>query len=170
MAAGKIRYSLMTKEDGGVLDDVLVYHLQDTTGAPFCFMVVNASNRQKILDWLTQHGDLEKLGFEDRTTKTAMIAVQGPRALEIMDPLCETAPSTLTYYHGMMTKVCGVDSIVSRTGYTGVDCSKQGCPLDCGPDGACVAGKCYCAVGGLTGPNCSMPACGTPTCSMIGLG
>ena len=130
MAAGKIRYSLMTKEDGGVLDDVLVYHLQDTNGAPFCFMVVNASNRQKILDWLTQHGDLEKLGFEDRTTKTAMIAVQGPRALEIMDPLCETAPSTLTYYHGMMTKVCGVDSIVSRTGYTGEDGCELTVPAD----------------------------------------
>ncbi len=121
METGKIRYSLMTREDGGVLDDVLVYHLQDLDGKPFCFMVVNASNREKILGWLMQHGDLEKFGFEDRTTHTAMIAVQGPKALAAVDPLCGIAPSTLKYYHGMMTTVCGVPAIVSRTGYTGED-------------------------------------------------
>lgn len=125
MEVGKIRYSLMTREDGGVLDDVLVYHLQDAAGKPFCFMVVNASNRQKIHDWLQQQGDLSSLGFEDRTTQTAMIAVQGPQALEIMAPLCGSAPGTLKYYHGMTTDVCGVESIVSRTGYTGED----GCEL-----------------------------------------
>ncbi|MGI9519165.1 MAG: glycine cleavage system aminomethyltransferase GcvT [Pirellulaceae bacterium] len=125
MEAGKIRYSLMTRDDGGVLDDVLVYHLADPSGKAFCFMVVNASNREKILGWLQQHGDLDKLGFEDRTTATAMIAVQGPRALATVDPLCGTAPSSLKYYHGMMTDVCGTTAIVSRTGYTGED----GCEL-----------------------------------------
>ena len=125
MAAGKIRYSLLTNESGGVLDDVLVYHLQDEEGVGFCFMVVNASNRAKILDWLKQHGDLEKMGFEDRTTETAMIAVQGPKALEIMETLCSTPPSSLNYYHGMVAEVCGTSAIISRTGYTGED----GCEL-----------------------------------------
>lgn len=125
METGKIRYSLMTRDDGGVLDDVLVYHLQDLDGKPFCFMVVNASNREKILGWLHESGDLAKFGFEDRTTQTAMIAVQGPKALAAVDPLCDVAPSSLKYYHGMMTTVCGVSAIVSRTGYTGED----GCEL-----------------------------------------
>ncbi len=125
MESGKIRYSLMTREDGGVLDDVLVYHLQDVSGSPFYFMVVNASNRQKILAWLQQHGDLDVFGFEDQTTRTAMIAVQGPQALAVMDGFCDVAPSSLPYYHGVMTGVCGVSAIVSRTGYTGED----GCEL-----------------------------------------
>jgi aminomethyltransferase len=121
METGKIRYSLMTRDDGGVLDDVLVYHLADRDGQAFCFLVVNASNREKILAWLHEHGDLDKWGFEDRTTKTAMIAIQGPQALAAVDPLCEVAPSTLKYYHGMVSTVCGVPAIVSRTGYTGED-------------------------------------------------
>ncbi len=121
MDAGKIRYSLMTNDAGGVLDDVLVYHLHDAGGRSFCFMVVNASNREKILNWLEQHGDLQALGFEDRTTTTAMIAVQGPAALEAAAPLCDVDPRTLNYYHGMVTQVCGLPAIVSRTGYTGED-------------------------------------------------
>ena len=125
METGKIRYSLMTNEDGGVLDDVLVYHLAAGDGKPFCFMVVNASNREKILAWLKQQGDLDKFGFEDRTCQTAMIAVQGPKALEAVAPLCEVSPETLKYYHGMVTKVQGTEAIVSRTGYTGED----GCEL-----------------------------------------
>jgi aminomethyltransferase len=130
MDTGRIRYSLMTREDGGVLDDVLVYHLQDAAGKAFCFMVVNASNREKIHGWLAEHGDLEKLGFEDRTTQTAMIAVQGPRALEIVNPLCDTAPGALKYYHGMVAEICGTEAIVSRTGYTGEDGCELTVPAD----------------------------------------
>lgn len=121
MEPGKIRYSLMTREDGGVLDDVLVYHLNDLEGKPFCFMVVNASNREKILGWLRKHGDLDRFGFRDRTPESAMIAIQGPQALAVVDPLCSVAPSSLKYYHGMTAHVCGVPAIVSRTGYTGED-------------------------------------------------
>ncbi len=132
MEAGKIRYSLMTRDDGGVLDDVLVYYLEDHEGRPFCFMVVNASNREKILAWLHEHGDLAKYGFEDRTTRTAMIAVQGPKALAVVDPLCSVAPSTLGYYHGMSAEVRGINAIISRTGYTGED----GCELTVDADHA----------------------------------
>lgn len=125
METGKIRYSLMTREDGGVLDDVLVYHLEDLAGQPFCFMVVNASNRGKIHDWLQQHENLEQFGFEDQTRQTAMIAIQGPRALEAVESCCARSPGSLKYYHGMMSQVCGVPAIISRTGYTGED----GCEL-----------------------------------------
>jgi aminomethyltransferase len=84
-------------------------------------MVVNASNREKILAWLREHGDLDRFGFEDRTTATAMIAIQGPRAIEIVDRFSADPPSQLAYYHGMSTEVCGVEALVSRTGYTGED-------------------------------------------------
>ena len=79
MKPGQIRYSLMTNDQGGVLDDVLVYRLPNADGECFTMMVVNASNRQKIVDWLKSRLD-SQITFEDRTQSTAMIAVQGPLA------------------------------------------------------------------------------------------
>ncbi len=121
---GKIRYSLMTNETGGILDDVLVYHLPDINGQPFHMMVVNASNRAKIVDWIYSKSDGD-IQLEDRTTETAMIAVQGPLANETVAQICDIAPQSLAYYTGTTTRVLGNPTIVSRTGYTGED----GCEL-----------------------------------------
>ena len=63
VGSGKIRYSLMCKEDGGILDDVLVYQLADSDGKDFYSMVVNASNRQKIADWINQHAGSQDINF-----------------------------------------------------------------------------------------------------------
>jgi aminomethyltransferase len=124
MKPGQIRYSLMTNDQGGVLDDVLVYRLPDANQDCFTMMVVNASNRHKIVEWLRK-----RLGpaivFEDRTESTAMIAVQGPKANQIVSNHCEINPDSLKYYWGTTTKVCGCEAIVTRTGYTGED----GCEL-----------------------------------------
>ncbi len=122
--AGKIRYSLMTNESGGILDDVLVYHLPDIDGKPFHMMVVNASNRAKIVDWINSNPDGDVV-LEDRTEQTAMIAIQGPKANEVVAKISETDPTSLPYYTGTTTKVLGHPTILSRTGYTGED----GCEL-----------------------------------------
>ena len=123
---GKIRYSLLTNEAGCILDDVLVYHLEGTDGLPFYMMVVNASNRTKIVDWLNsklpQGSDIK---IDDRTESTAMIAVQGPKANEAVTNIASIDPETISYYTGLMTKVSNAPVIVSRTGYTGED----GCEL-----------------------------------------
>ena len=124
---GKIRYSLMTNEAGGILDDVLVYHLPDLNGTPFHMMVVNASNRDKIVAWINSHLGESGITLNDRTTETAMIAVQGPKANQAVTELADINPDTLAYYTGTTTKVCGVEAIVSRTGYTGED----GCEIIC---------------------------------------
>jgi aminomethyltransferase len=122
LAAGQIRYALITNEQGGILDDVLVYHLTDNSGVPFYWMVVNASNRDKISDWIWRHLSAdEDVTFSDRTPQTAMIAVQGPRALEIAQPLLPVTLSGLKYYGGLATRLAGRDAVVSRTGYTGED-------------------------------------------------
>ena len=121
MPVGRIRYSLMCKDDGGILDDVLVYRLADTAGNPKFSMVVNAGNRTKIASWLEQQLSLSELGFKDRTTETAMIAVQGPKANEMMHKLCNIDPNELKYYTGVTTTICGYEGILSRTGYTGED-------------------------------------------------
>ena len=126
LAPGKIRYSLVTNERGGILDDVLVYHLLDAQRGPFYVLVVNASNRAKIVDWLTRHGgDAPDVGMSDRTLSTAMIAVQGPQALSMLQPLVAHDLNSLGYYAGATTKVDEFDALVSRTGYTGED----GCEL-----------------------------------------
>src|SRR5690606_3615252 len=122
---GQVRYALMTADDGGVLDDVLVYHLQDAGGGSYYLLVVNASNRPKIINWLGKHPEPDDVQVTDLTTSWAMIAVQGPTALGLVQPLVEVDLSTLKYYMAAETRIAGHGGIVSRTGYTGED----GCEL-----------------------------------------
>ncbi len=119
--AGKIRYSLMTNENGGILDDVLVYHLPDLDGSSYHMMVVNGSNREKIVSWINSHLGDSGIAMNDRTLDSAMIAIQGPKANAAVAQLSDTNPDDLKYYTGTTTKVCGHRAILSRTGYTGED-------------------------------------------------
>lgn len=125
MQPGQVRYTLVTNDEGGILDDVLVYRVPDDGGDRSFQLVVNASNRQKILDWLAAHREGTGIEFLDLTSMTAMIAVQGPRALEIVRPLVEVDAARLPYYKCAETRICDRPGIVSRTGYTGED----GCEL-----------------------------------------
>jgi aminomethyltransferase len=117
LAELQIQYSLMTNEQGGVIDDVLVYR------QPFAYFVVcNASNRDRV------RGEFDRLragargNFLDRTRDTAMIAVQGPRALETLQAIFEFPLEGVAYYHFSMGRLAGdVTAVVSRTGYTGED-------------------------------------------------
>ncbi len=119
---GKIRYSLITNEQGHVLDDVLVYHLQTPSEVRYHMLVVNASNRQKILGWLnSQLKADDDLSITDRTLETAMVAVQGPNALQIVNPLVNADLDNLRYYQGVVTEQMRKPCIVSRTGYSGED-------------------------------------------------
>jgi aminomethyltransferase len=113
---GKIRYSLAVNEAGGILDDVLVYRFAD-----FYALVVNASNREKILDWIEEHRPGFDAAATDRTLQTSMLAIQGPRALDILGPFVEAPIARLKYYTAVESRVLGQPAIVSRTGYTGED-------------------------------------------------
>jgi aminomethyltransferase len=122
MAVRQIRYGLVTNEAGGILDDVLVYRLADARGEPFHLLVVNASNRQKILNWVRfRLAGRDDVLLNDVTRETAMIAVQGPLALRLAQPLVAADLVGIKYYHGVQTEVIGQPAIVSRTGYTGED-------------------------------------------------
>jgi aminomethyltransferase len=113
---GEIRYSLITNEQGGILDDVLVYRFDS-----FYFLVVNASNRLKIVDWIATHREGYDATVDDVTTQTFMLAVQGPRALEALLPHVNADIGSLAYYTGCEAVIFGRPGIVSRTGYTGED-------------------------------------------------
>ena len=127
IAPGKIRYSLVCNQDGGILDDVLVYYLPGANdGEPFWMMCCNASNRSKIIAWLEQHIGGRSIELDDRTESTAMIAVQGPLANQIVAKLASVDPDTLGYYTGTSCQLVG-DVILTRTGYTGED----GCEITC---------------------------------------
>ncbi len=113
MKLGQVRYGLLCHEQGGILDDVLVYRLPQ-----FWLMVVNASNRLKILQWIERWKAGYRVTVHDRTFDWAMIAVQGPRAIET-HPI---APK-LKYYFAELADIPDRpgSQIISRTGYTGED-------------------------------------------------
>lgn len=114
---GQIQYSLMTNERGGVIDDILVYR------QPFAYLVVcNASNRLKVVGQFETHRAGAPGTLTDRTLGTAMIAVQGPRALETLQPLFNQPLEPVRYYTLTMGRLLDrVDAVISRTGYTGED-------------------------------------------------
>jgi aminomethyltransferase len=130
MSPGQVRYGLVTNESGGILDDVLVYRLFETNAGPFdsersrptYLMVVNASNRAKILAWIQgKMCDCPGVEMFDLTGDLAMVAVQGPKALETLAKFVAADLSGMKYYHCQQTQIDGVPGIVSRTGYTGED-------------------------------------------------
>jgi aminomethyltransferase len=122
MKVGQIRYSLMCNEHGGILDDVLVYRLSDNKEGDFFALVVNAGNRSKIVGWLNANRDPKlNAGFIDETEATAMIAIQGPKALLAMQSISAADLMKIPYYQGVLTTFAGVPATVSRTGYTGED-------------------------------------------------
>jgi aminomethyltransferase len=102
--------------DGGILDDVLVYKWASGFG-----MVVNAGNRAKLIAWLDVHRAGRGVEMYDQTFDTALIAVQGPKATDLLRDLFDTDVGGLKYYHATAARFNGTDCVVSRTGYTGED-------------------------------------------------
>jgi len=113
---GQAQYSAMAYPHGGVVDDVLVYR----RNAENFMLVVNAANRAKDLEWINSHNRLDA-SVEDVSAEFTLLALQGPKAIEILQPLTDTPLHNIGYYHFTCAKVLNVDAIVSRTGYTGED-------------------------------------------------
>jgi aminomethyltransferase len=112
----QVRYGLICNDTGGILDDVLVYRW------PYGWsMVVNASNRERIVAHLDAHKAGRKVTVTDRTLDTAMLAVQGPKAVESCQGMFDDDVSQLKYYFAVPTNYRKQNCIVSRTGYTGED-------------------------------------------------
>jgi glycine cleavage system T protein (aminomethyltransferase) len=113
---GQVRYGLVCNEAGGIRDDVLVYRW------PYGHaMVVNASNRTKIVDWLASHQGARNVEVIDRTLATCMVAVQGPNAVALCRGLTDADAGRLAYYYATPANYQGKPCVVSRTGYTGED-------------------------------------------------
>jgi glycine cleavage system T protein (aminomethyltransferase) len=116
LAAGQIQYSLMANARGGVHDDLLVYR------SPAGYQVVcNASNREKVVEQFHARKAAASAALTDSTLESAMLAVQGPKAIETLQPLCDVLLQPMRYYYCGAGTVNGVPGLISRTGYTGED-------------------------------------------------
>jgi aminomethyltransferase len=112
---GKVQYSCLPNEDGGIVDDLLVYRIDEKT----YMLVVNASNIEKDWNWISKYNkwDVEMKNISDRTS---LLAIQGPKAAEALQSLTDIDLASMEYYTFKKGKFAGVDNVlVSATGYTG---------------------------------------------------
>jgi aminomethyltransferase len=119
IALGQSNYGLLCAEDGGVVDDVFIYHIPDEF-----LVVVNASNRDKDWAWLQQHAAGFEVELEDRSERWSMLAIQGPAAETLLVQAEDSAADDLGYlpFHGVaLTMLFGVNVLIARTGYCGED-------------------------------------------------
>lgn len=116
LTAGKAQYSCMTNEKGGIVDDLLVYCIEENK---VYMLVVNASNIEKDWNWIQKH-NTRKVEMHDISDDTCLLAVQGPNATRIVQQLTEMDVLNLKYYTFSKGKFAGVGNVlVSATGYTG---------------------------------------------------
>jgi len=111
------QYSAFANEAGGVIDDLLVYRY----AADDYLLVVNASTREKDLAWIQRWAGGWQVSVVDESDATGQIAIQGPRAAQVLQPLCAANLAEIAYYRFSRTDIQGIDALVSRTGYTGED-------------------------------------------------
>jgi aminomethyltransferase len=119
-AVCRMKLSVMTNEQGGIIDDLTVYRLEDD----YYLLVTNASTKDKDLQWLLARKAEEGLSaveLTDRTDEMGKLDLQGPQAQAILQSLAEADLAALKYYHCLNTTVAGVPALVSRSGYTGED-------------------------------------------------
>ena len=116
LVIGQVHYSTILNDRGTIEDDCLVYRFADKI-----MMVVNASNVDKDFAHIARHADKFGVTLENVSDDMGLLALQGPKAASILQPLTETDLSTIKYYHFAEGSVAGMPMIISRTGYTGED-------------------------------------------------
>ena len=114
---GKSKYNLICTEDGGIIDDCIVYRKAYDN----YLLIPNAANTANVLHWIKTHINDDQVLIEDVTSKYSMIALQGPKSLTIAQQLTSTDLSKLDRFTAVDTRVAGVDTFLARTGYTGED-------------------------------------------------
>jgi len=118
LAVGQAHYNFFCYPDGGIADDLIVYRLPDKY-----LLVVNASNIDKDYDWLIESRTIKGSDclIKNASYDTALISLQGPKAVEILQPLVPNDLSDLAYYYSVSGQLEDVPLLIARTGYTGED-------------------------------------------------
>lgn len=112
---GKVQYSCLPNENGGIIDDLLVYRMDEKT----YMLVVNASNIEKDWEWISKFNSYG-VDMKNISDRTSLLAVQGPKAAQALQSLTDTDLAAMEYYTFVKGTFAGVDNVViSATGYTG---------------------------------------------------
>ncbi|MEV7195254.1 glycine cleavage system aminomethyltransferase GcvT [Streptomyces sp. NPDC093510] len=120
IGVGRARYTMIVDEDGGILDDLIVYRLGEAE-APEYMVVANASNAQNVLNELSNRVEEFDAEVRDDREAYALLAVQGPESPRILKSVTDADLDNLKYYAGLPGTVAGVSALIARTGYTGED-------------------------------------------------
>lgn len=116
LTPGKAQYNLLLNPEGGIIDDLIVYQLEDT----LYLLVVNAANTQKDWEWITEHLPAQGVEVQNISQETVLLALSGPRSKEIMASVTDLLIDKMRYYTGLKGTVAGVKNVwVATTGYTG---------------------------------------------------
>ncbi len=115
LVPGGVQYSAMCLPDGGIVDDMLVYKIQDD----FYMLVVNGACEVKDWQWCLKNSEGFDIELSNESKNINLLAVQGPKSLDTIQKLTDTNLSEIKYYNFVQGKVDGIDMIISRTGYTG---------------------------------------------------
>ena len=117
LEVGQAQYSLICAENGGIIDDLVVYRMDESE----YLLVVNAATRERDLRWIRSHQANFDVSVDDLSGYYALLALQGPEAVAILRRLVAVGLEGLKPFHFLRAQISGVDVIVSRTGYTGED-------------------------------------------------
>jgi len=112
LGPGRSSYSLMCNERGGIIDDVVVLRRSDDA----FLLVVNAANRSKDLKWLVEHARGRDVAIRDLSDDVAMMAVQGPKARDVIEPLCDRPISGLKWHSFTDARISDSEVLVVRMG------------------------------------------------------
>ena len=114
---GKAQYTVLLNPEGGIIDDIIIYNQgkQQTT------VIVNAATTKKDKEWLLSHLDTNNIEFQDLSQQKALIAVQGPESLKVLQSFVEDDLSNIAAFGHLTTMVLGESAFIARTGYTGED-------------------------------------------------
>ncbi|MEX2472781.1 MAG: glycine cleavage system aminomethyltransferase GcvT [Gemmatimonadota bacterium] len=126
---GQAQYSAMCFESGCVVDDLIVYRFEDRY-----MLVVNAANLDKDLAWIREHAEGLDVDVQDASDETALLALQGPGAREVLRPLVDLDLDDIRYYRFGEGTVAGASAVISGTGYTGEDGFELYLPATAAPE------------------------------------
>jgi len=130
MEPGRAQYSMICAEDGGIVDDLIMYRLSEER-----FLVVaNASNARTVTAEIKERIGSFDAALDDASSRTSLLALQGPRSLDIIASLSDVDLGALRYYAIRKADVASIPALVARTGYTGEDGFEVFVPWDAGPD------------------------------------
>ncbi|BAU04894.1 glycine cleavage system aminomethyltransferase GcvT [Fischerella sp. NIES-3754] len=119
---GQAQYTVLLNPNAGIIDDIIFYYQgENSDGEQQGVMIVNAATTSKDKTWLLQHLDTQKINFQDLSKEKILVAVQGPKAVELLQPFVEADLSSVKAFGHLEASILGKPAFLARTGYTGED-------------------------------------------------